>query len=261
MIGQHAPRGMERLLELLSRYSFTCALREERRGNRTRDEMATRFRLGLGGAARWLAARPRLLAAGAGVSTFGLGVARTAAVCEPAPLPPPQRTKVLCLHGINLNMFGKRDAGTYGTATLQDIDASLRTLAAELDVEVECFQTNHEGEAARRKQAGSDHGQLAPRRLLSAREHASGCSKLRSASANQPVEPRPTRAAGRNRRLCGATACHPSLLALTREAPGGAAHAERAAAFLPGPNGRLLCGREARPKPPIVRSSILVPNP
>ena len=157
--------------------------------------MATRFRLGLGGAARWLAARPRLLAAGAGVSTFGLGVARTAAVCEPAPLPPPQRTKVLCLHGINLNMFGKRDAGTYGTATLQDIDASLRTLAAELDVEVECFQTNHEGEAARRKQAGSDHGQLAPRRLLSAREHASGCSKLRSASANQPVEPRPTRAA------------------------------------------------------------------
>ena len=110
-------------------------------------EMATRFRLGLGGAARWLAARPRLLAAGAGVTTFGLGAARTAAVCEPAPPPPQQRTKVLCLHGINLNMFGKRDAGTYGTATLHDIDASLRALAAELDVEVECFQTNHEGEA------------------------------------------------------------------------------------------------------------------
>ena len=104
-------------------------------------------RLGLGGAARWLAARPRLLAAGAGVTTFGLG---TAAVCEPAPRPPQGRTKVLCLHGINLNMFGKRDASTYGTATLHDIDSSLRALAAQLDVDVECFQTNHEGEIVER---------------------------------------------------------------------------------------------------------------
>ena len=104
-------------------------------------------RLGLGGAARWLASRPRLLAAGAGVTTFGLGAA---AVCEPAPLPPQERTKLLCLHGINLNMFGKRDASTYGTATLHDIDSSLRALAAQLDVDVECFQTNHEGEIVER---------------------------------------------------------------------------------------------------------------
>ena len=99
------------------------------------------------GATRWLAARPRLLAAGAGVTAIGLGAARAAAVCEPAP-PQQPRSKVLCLHGINLNMFGKRDAGTYGTATLHAIDSSLRALAAELDVEIECFQTNHEGETA-----------------------------------------------------------------------------------------------------------------
>ena len=53
--------------------------------------------------------------------------------------------KLLVLHGINLNMFGQRDPGQYGTATLADIDAALQTLAGELGVALECFQSNHEG--------------------------------------------------------------------------------------------------------------------
>ena len=53
--------------------------------------------------------------------------------------------KVLVLNGINLNMFGKRDPAQYGTATLDDINTSLHTLAQELGVSVECFQTNFEG--------------------------------------------------------------------------------------------------------------------
>jgi 3-dehydroquinate dehydratase-2 len=53
--------------------------------------------------------------------------------------------KVLVLNGINLNMFGKRDPAQYGTATLDDINASLQKLAQELGVSVECFQTNFEG--------------------------------------------------------------------------------------------------------------------
>jgi 3-dehydroquinate dehydratase-2 len=53
--------------------------------------------------------------------------------------------KILVLHGINLNMFGRRDPAQYGTATLADIDAALQTLGAELGVQVDCFQTNHEG--------------------------------------------------------------------------------------------------------------------
>ena len=53
--------------------------------------------------------------------------------------------KVLVLNGINLNMFGKRDPAQYGTATLDDINASLQQLAQELGVSVECFQTNFEG--------------------------------------------------------------------------------------------------------------------
>lgn len=57
---------------------------------------------------------------------------------------------ILVLHGINLNMFGKRDPAQYGTATLADIDAAMQRLATELGVEVESFQTNHEGEMAER---------------------------------------------------------------------------------------------------------------
>lgn len=53
--------------------------------------------------------------------------------------------KVLVLHGVNLNMFGKRDPSQYGTITLPEIDARLAALGSELNVEVECFQTNHEG--------------------------------------------------------------------------------------------------------------------
>jgi 3-dehydroquinate dehydratase-2 len=53
--------------------------------------------------------------------------------------------KILVLHGINLNMFGKRDSSQYGTATLAEIDGRLKALAGELGVEIECFQTNFEG--------------------------------------------------------------------------------------------------------------------
>ena len=53
--------------------------------------------------------------------------------------------KILILHGINLNMFGKRDPKQYGTTTLAEIDERLQALGRELDVEVECFQSNIEG--------------------------------------------------------------------------------------------------------------------
>ncbi|WP_199101886.1 type II 3-dehydroquinate dehydratase [Aquitalea sp. ASV11] len=58
--------------------------------------------------------------------------------------------KMLMLHGINHNMFGKRDPKQYGTVTLAEIDAHLQALGRELGVEVESFQTNHEGEMCER---------------------------------------------------------------------------------------------------------------
>ena len=54
--------------------------------------------------------------------------------------------KVLVLHGVNLNMLGKRDPAQYDTLTLGEIDEEIKKLAEELDLAVECFQTNHEGE-------------------------------------------------------------------------------------------------------------------
>ncbi len=53
--------------------------------------------------------------------------------------------KILVLHGVNLNMFGKRDPAQYGTVTLEEINQKLKDLAKELGVELETFQTNFEG--------------------------------------------------------------------------------------------------------------------
>ena len=58
--------------------------------------------------------------------------------------------KILVLNGINLNMFGKRDPKQYGTTTLAEIDASLAALGQALGAQVECFQTNFEGEMCQR---------------------------------------------------------------------------------------------------------------
>ena len=62
--------------------------------------------------------------------------------------------KILMLHGINLNMFGKRDPKQYGTITLDEINASLDALGKELGVSVENFQTNSEGEMCERIHQG-----------------------------------------------------------------------------------------------------------
>ncbi len=53
--------------------------------------------------------------------------------------------KILMLHGINHNMFGKRDPAQYGTVTLDEINTSLASLGRELGASVEHFQTNSEG--------------------------------------------------------------------------------------------------------------------
>lgn len=52
--------------------------------------------------------------------------------------------KFLVLHGVNLNMFGKRDSRQYGTCTLADINDALDQLARSLGVEVKNFQSNDE---------------------------------------------------------------------------------------------------------------------
>ena len=54
--------------------------------------------------------------------------------------------KILVLHGSNLNMLGTREPEIYGKSTLEQINDRLRGLAANLDSEVETFQSNSEGD-------------------------------------------------------------------------------------------------------------------
>jgi len=60
----------------------------------------------------------------------------------------------LMLHGVNHNMFGKRDPKQYGTITLAQIDAQISALAKELGVGVVSYQTNSEGDMCERIHQG-----------------------------------------------------------------------------------------------------------
>jgi 3-dehydroquinate dehydratase II len=53
--------------------------------------------------------------------------------------------RVLLLHGANLNLLGRREPDVYGTTTLAEVDARARALGAELGLEVDARQSNHEG--------------------------------------------------------------------------------------------------------------------
>jgi 3-dehydroquinate dehydratase-2 len=53
--------------------------------------------------------------------------------------------RILVMHGPNLNMLGSRQVAVYGAKTLAEIDSLLQKRARELGVELETFQSNHEG--------------------------------------------------------------------------------------------------------------------
>lgn len=54
--------------------------------------------------------------------------------------------KILLLNGPNLNMLGVREPEKYGNLNLESIENSIIELGHKNNVEIECFQSNHEGE-------------------------------------------------------------------------------------------------------------------
>jgi len=55
-------------------------------------------------------------------------------------------SRILVLHGPNLNLLGVREPETYGSQTLEDINNMLVAQASAIGIELAHFQTNHEGE-------------------------------------------------------------------------------------------------------------------
>ncbi len=58
--------------------------------------------------------------------------------------------RIEVLHGVNLDMLGKRSEEHYGDLTLTDLELQIEKWAGELGLEVVFFQTNHEGEYVER---------------------------------------------------------------------------------------------------------------
>ena len=75
-----------------------------------------------------------------------------------AETPPPPAPRVLVLHGPNLNLLGSREPEIYGRTTLADIHQAMEARARADGVQVESFQSNHEGQLIDRIQAAASEG-------------------------------------------------------------------------------------------------------
>ena len=71
---------------------------------------------------------------------------------------PSEKARVLVVHGPNLNLLGTREPEHYGRTTLADINLTLARLAETAGVELEAFQSNHEGALIERIHAAREQG-------------------------------------------------------------------------------------------------------
>lgn len=55
-------------------------------------------------------------------------------------------SKILVIHGPNLNLLGQREVEVYGTVTIEKINKELKKIAKNNKVTIEILQSNHEGE-------------------------------------------------------------------------------------------------------------------
>lgn len=73
-------------------------------------------------------------------------------------LPSRTPTKILVLHGPNLNMLGSREPAIYGRDSLESVNARLTSTAKEAGVALEVFQSNQEGALIERVHAAKVEG-------------------------------------------------------------------------------------------------------
>ena len=65
--------------------------------------------------------------------------------------------KILVINGVNMNMLGIREPEKYGTMTLKDLEKELYAYSFELGVDIETFQSNHEGEIVEKIHSAYKH--------------------------------------------------------------------------------------------------------
>lgn len=68
------------------------------------------------------------------------------------------KIRILVMHGPNLNLLGTREPEHYGRVTLSDINMALARMAEGADVDLETFQSNHEGALIERIHAAREQG-------------------------------------------------------------------------------------------------------
>jgi 3-dehydroquinate dehydratase-2 len=92
--------------------------------------------------------------------------------------------RIAVLNGPNLNLLGTREPAVYGHDTLQDIERRLRSVAAELGIEVEFAQRNGEGDLVDCVQGLRGHAQGA---VINAGAYSHSSLALRDAFASVSV--------------------------------------------------------------------------
>ena len=71
---------------------------------------------------------------------------------------PAEKPRILVIHGPNLNLLGTREPEHYGQVTLADINLALARMADGVGVDLESFQSNHEGALVERIHAAREQG-------------------------------------------------------------------------------------------------------
>ena len=65
--------------------------------------------------------------------------------------------KILVINGVNMNMLGIRELEKYGSMTLKDLEKDLYAFSFESGIDLETFQSNHEGEIVEKIHSAKDN--------------------------------------------------------------------------------------------------------